>query len=127
MFVYVKSSSGRRKVSKKLAAAKKEHDNHIRGILKRYSHLDKDRAFLLDTPTSYQREVKLSPTSDVIPGGGGYKRSIDDYKWKKDRQESTVAIQEIEKKKKRVAPPYSKGAEQYISDGADIQTLGRKI
>lgn len=30
-------------------------------------------------------------------------------------------------KSKRLAPAYNKGAVQYVTDGADIETLGRKI
>lgn len=30
-------------------------------------------------------------------------------------------------KSKRLAPAYNKGAVQYVTDGAEIQTLGRKI
>jgi hypothetical protein len=58
----------------------------------------------------------------------GFKKSIDDYKWKKDKEESFQTIEEIERKKKRIAPAYSKGAMQYITDDAEnIKTLGRKI
>lgn len=38
-----------------------------------------------------------------------------------------VAQKEIEKKKKRTAPAYSKGAYQYITDETDISEIGRKL
>lgn len=66
-------------------------------------------------------------TSDLIPGAGGYKKSVDDYKWRRDVEESAATIAEIERKKSRVAPLYSKGATQYITDGADPKTIGRKV
>ena len=44
-----------------------------------------------------------------------------------DREETAETIKEIERKKTRVAPAYNKGATQYITDGADPTTLGRKI
>lgn len=38
-----------------------------------------------------------------------------------------LAQKEIERKKKRLAPAYSKGAYQYITDGMDPTELGRKL
>jgi hypothetical protein len=38
-----------------------------------------------------------------------------------------AAAEEIERKKKRTAPLYNKGGYQYISDGEDPTTLGRKV
>ena len=66
----------------------------------------------------------------IVPNaiGNGFKgRSVDDYKWRKDVTETSATIAEIEKKKSRVAPLYSKGATQYITDGADPKTIGRKV
>lgn len=37
-----------------------------------------------------------------------------------------AAQEEIERKKKRIAPAYNKGAYQYITDGTDPSDLGRK-
>jgi len=37
-----------------------------------------------------------------------------------------LAQEELERKKTRVAPAYSKGAYQYISDETDLSDLGRK-
>ncbi len=60
--------------------------------------------------------------------GNGFKKSIDDYKWKKDRKETTETISEIESKKMRIAPAYNKGALQYITDDREnIKTLGKKV
>jgi len=126
MFIYVKNTSGRRKVSKKILEANRAHNEYIRDIIYKHGSVSKvDKTFNLDTPI-YYRETNLPPVSNSIPGGG-YKKSIDDYKWKRGKEESTQAIVEIEKKKRRIAPAYNKGANQYISDGADIKTLGRKI
>ena len=71
--------------------------------------------------------TRAAPLSNNIHLVGGFKRSILDYRWKKDAQETSQTIAEIEKKAKRIAPAYSKGSDQYITDGADITTIGRKI
>jgi hypothetical protein len=42
-------------------------------------------------------------------------------------KESPEVREQIIAKSKRLAPIYSKGAVQYISDGEDLTTLGRKI
>lgn len=66
-------------------------------------------------------------TSDAIPGAGGYKRSVEDYKWRKDSRESATTVAEIERKKSRLAPAYNKGAVQYITDETDPRFIGRKL
>lgn len=38
-----------------------------------------------------------------------------------------IASEEIEKKKKRIAPHFSKGPYQYLTDDTDPTTVGRKI
>jgi hypothetical protein len=62
------------------------------------------------------------------------KTQIDDSRWKdpyKDDDELNIreqkAQQEVDRKRKRIAPAYSKGNYQYITDLKDISTLGRKI
>ena len=42
-------------------------------------------------------------------------------------KESPEVREAIIAKSKRLAPAYNKGAVQYVTDGADIETLGRKI
>ena len=68
---------------------------------------------------------ETSPTSNTM--GSGYKRSIDDYKWRRGAQEKANTVAEIEAKKTRVAPAFNKGGLQYITDDADPKSLGRKI
>ena len=54
-------------------------------------------------------------------------KTVDDWKWKKDRQETAETIKEIERKKERTAPLFNKGGYQYITDAEDPKTIGRKI
>jgi hypothetical protein len=42
-------------------------------------------------------------------------------------KESPEVRDAIIAKSKRLAPAYNKGAVQYVTDGADIETLGRKM
>lgn len=42
-------------------------------------------------------------------------------------EREALAQQETERKKKRIAPLYSKGPYQYLTDEADPTTLGRKV
>lgn len=66
-----------------------------------------------------------APTSDTI--GSGYKRTIDDYKWRRGTPEKESTIKEIEAKKGRIAPAYNKGAYQYVTENAEPSSLGRKV
>jgi len=70
---------------------------------------------------------RAAPLSNNLYVSGGYKRSVTDYRWRKDSEEKLNTIREIERKAKRVAPAYNKGAIQYITDETDPTTLGRKI
>jgi len=61
------------------------------------------------------------------------KRSVFDSAWRRDYEDDPVmaereamALQKAEEKKKRIAPAYSKGAYQYISEGTDLKDIGRK-
>ncbi len=81
---------------------------------------------------SYKVAIPSYKVERTIPSGNGFgncfKRDIlNEHKWKRDRQESSETIKEIEAKAKRVAPAFNKGATQYITDEADPKTLGRKV
>lgn len=117
--VYTKTSSGRKKPSKKVLRLREERKTFFSTILK--DRPRKER--MLNIP---ERPVSnLPPLSNSV--GNGFKRSVDDYKWKRDREETIATIKEIERKKTKVAPIYSKGAFQYLTDGTDPATIGRKI
>lgn len=55
--------------------------------------------------------------------GNGFRSSILDQA----HRESDRIKQEIFKKASRVGPLYSKGSLQYITDGMDLSTLGKKV
>ena len=73
-------------------------------------------------------DIELRPTAAVSNTmGSGFKRSIDDYKWRRDTRENANTVAEIEAKKGRIAPAFNKGPIMYVTDGADPKSLGRKI
>jgi len=80
---------------------------------------------LLSAP--FYRTGNTFPTSDTITRVMGKRDLLTEHKWKTDSQESKETIQEINKKRSRIAPAYSKGSYQYITDAADAKTLGRKV
>jgi hypothetical protein len=117
--VYIKTSSDRKKPSAKTLRLREERKEYFKSVLKGSV---KERPINLPEPLP-KRE--LAPLSNSV--GNGFKRSVEDYKWKRDREESVATIKEIERKKTRVAPAYNKGAIQYLTDGTDPATIGRKI
>ena len=117
--VYTKNSSGRKKPSAKTLRMREERKAYFAAVLKGSA---KERP--LNLPEPLERK-SLAPLSNSV--GNGFKRSVEDYKWKRDREESAATIAEIERKKKKVAPAYNKGAVQYLTDGTDPATIGRKI
>ena len=117
--VYTKTSSGRKKPSAKTLRLRDERKAYFASVLKDSA---KERPINLPEPMIKRN---LAPLSNSV--GNGFKRSVDDYKWKRDREESAATTKAIEEKKKRLAPIYSKGPVQYLTDGADVQTLGKKV
>jgi hypothetical protein len=91
-------------------------------------YVRRDRAPGKAVAEKWQNDRKVAPLTDAIPGGIAAKRDkLNDHKWRRGSEESTQTIKEIQNKAARTAPAYSKGAYQYITDGADTKTLGRKI
>ena len=118
--IYTNTRSPKRKPSIRQLRSKEEHTKYLASL--GYTpgmHIDRTA----ELPTYEYRRV----TSDSIPGGGGFKKSVEDYKWKKDVTETSATIKEIERKKSRLAPAYSKGAVQYITDGAEPKYIGKKV
>ena len=112
----------KQKLSAKAKRHKSQHDEWV-----------KDRLASIPRPEMHTElrvgpvfeKKELAPLSNSM--GNGFKRSVDDYKWKKGREELPSTIKEIEKKKTRLAPVANKTGYQYITDGADVETLGKKV
>ena len=128
MLIYGNIRSKRKKSSVKTIRANAEHSEWLKsvGYYGKRKNGTVDRSYNLDVACYAVRTGNTVAPSNAI--GNGFKgRSVDDYKWRKDMSESTATIAEIERKKTRVAPAYNKGATQYITDGADPKTLGKKV
>lgn len=126
MLIYTNQSSGRKRKSqsKRLAAAREEHKKFLASV---GYHGEPRRKYHSTMPDlKVDNGPNVAPLSDAIPSNG-FKRSVDDWRWKRDREESAATIAEIERKKTRVAPAFNKGAVQYITDETDPTYLGRKI
>jgi hypothetical protein len=128
MIIYTNQRSKKKKqsVSQKLLAAQAAHRKFLSSMgvspVKRGAKLRGSSSNWSDLTV----KSNVAPLSNTIPGSGA-KNSIDDYKWKKDHQESPEAIAEAEKKKTRIAPAYNKGPLMYITEDADTKSLGRKV
>lgn len=117
--IYTHNRSTRKKPSKKALRLREERKAYFKTVLKGST---KERP--INLPAQLEKK-NLPPLSNSV--GNGFKRSVEDYKWKKDRSESTETAKAIEEKKKRLAPIANKTGYQYITDGADVETLGRKV
>ncbi len=128
MIIYTNQRSKKKKqsVSQKLLAAQAAHRKFLASMgvsaVKRGTKLRGSSSNWSDLTV----KSNVAPLSNTIPGSGA-KKSLDDYKWKKDQQESPEAIAEAEKKKTRIAPAYNKGPLMYITEDADTKSLGRKV
>jgi hypothetical protein len=127
MLIYTKTSSGKKKKSKsqKLLQANLEHQKFLASVGYTGKRKNVNRSYNMPN-LKVEHGSNVGTLSNSIPSSG-FRRSIDDYKWRRGAEESPGTIKEIERKKTRIAPAYNKGAVQYISDGTDPTTLGRKI
>jgi hypothetical protein len=116
------------KTKKTLSEARLKHNKFLEsmGIPLKINRKLIDRSYTMEG--SYLANYVRSPDvcSNTIVSGG-YKRTVDDYKWRRDRGETSETIKAIEHKKTRIAPLYNKGSTQYITDAEDPQTLGKKV
>ena len=102
--------------------AQKRHEEFLRSI----GYLGKRRP-VVDMPNLKVENENVAELSNDIPGAGGYKRTVDDYKWRRHISEKPSTIAEIERKKKQVAPLWNKGATMYVTETTDPKTLGKKV
>jgi hypothetical protein len=121
MIMYTSSSSKRKKPSAKSIRLREERKQMFASVLK-----GRKAKFINNMSDLTVENTNVAPLSNAIPANG-YKRSVDDWKWKRDRVESAETVKEIERKKTRIAPLWNKGATMFISDQTDPASLGRKI
>lgn len=114
----------RKKTNKKKCKTEtqRKHEEFLRSI----GYIEK-RQPIAEIPNLKVENDNVAELSNDIPGGGGYKRAVDDYKWRRNLSEKPGTIAEIERKKRQVAPLWNKGATMYISEDTDPTTLGKKV
>lgn len=118
--IYTNTRSQKRKPSIKQLRSREEHMKYL-------ASMGYTPGMKIERTAELPKYEYRRVTSDSIPGGGGFKKSVEDYKWKKDREESASTIKEIEHKKSRLAPAFNKGAVQYVTDGTDPRYIGKKV
>lgn len=125
MLIYTHQTSKKKKNnSKKYLEAKRNHERFLLSLgvpVKRRA-----KKYVTDFPDLSVPSRCTAKLSNQIPGNG-FKRTVDDYKWRSGANEKPEAIKEAEAKKKRIAPAYNKGPVMYITDEADKISLGRKV
>ena len=121
MLIYTHSRSKRRKPSAKALRLRDERKDFFAAILKGR------KGSRNDTMPDLSCGSNVAPLSNNLYADGGFKRSVDDWKWKRDREESVETVKEIERKKTQVAPAYNKGPVMFISEQTDPTSLGRKV
>lgn len=106
--------------AERLERAKREHEKalHRLGVRPR----KKTAASPVPFPNLYVGRV---PTEDKIPGCVPRKRSVMEAVLR--GSETGAAAAGILDKAKRIAPLFNKGGHQFITEGADPTTIGRKI
>jgi hypothetical protein len=116
------------KAKKSLSEARLKHNKFLEsmGIPLKIKRKSIDRSYTFEGSSHFTYSRPPDVCSNTIVSGG-FKKSVDDYKWRRDRGETSETIKEIEHKKTRVAPLYNKGSTQYITDAEDPQTLGKKV
>jgi hypothetical protein len=127
MMIYIRQSSKRKKPSnsKKAQAAREEHKKFLESHGYFGKKFIKTRDWTMPTLTYDKTHDSL--LSNNLHESGGFKKSVDDYKWKRNRVESSETTKEIDRKRARVAPGWNKGTLIFITDDTDPTTLGRKI
>lgn len=127
MFVYVKQSSPKKKrksVPKKLAQDRRDHAVFIKSMVT--NKVIRDTQFAYNFP-DLSVEHNVSATSDNLYTTGGFKRTIDDYKWRRGMSETKETVRELERKKLQIAPAYNKGPLMYINSREEAKSIGRKV
>jgi hypothetical protein len=106
--------------TKRLEEARQKHREWLRSKGLDNIKLPKDRGDYV--PDLWKPDPDYPPLSDKIPVGGGLKRDI----MTRLKDEPEAVQQEILRKARRTAPAYNKGGYQYITEDAELNSLGNK-
>jgi len=126
--IYYNTTNLRKRKASSPTRASEESARKTAALLARVGYVPRQHVAKKAVADQWQNDRQVAPMTDTIPGGIAAKRDkLNDHKWKRGLEETKETIKEIQNKAARTAPAYSKGAYQYITDGADTKTLGRKI
>ena len=110
-------------MNKRLEKARAEHNKWLeaRGLMRKQIEMRRDDAVRIVRMPNYK-------VDENAPLGNGFARSGFVITPMANRFNEKPSVRaEIERKAMRIAPAYSKGPMQFVSDGADIETLGKKV
>lgn len=114
------NGKGKRKLNAKQRRALEEHNKYLLSKGLHTSQIKKSSAHKqLPVETNPIRRPVIR-TSDQV--GNGFVKNI----FEATRGEDPAVIREIQHKAKRVAPIWSKGSLQYITDATSLEDVGRK-
>jgi len=110
-------------MNKRLLKAKEEHERWLfaRGLTdQQLAQKKKASKIPRETIIRFKDDRGLPPTSDKV--GNGFKTTM----MSKIHLEPKGVQEEIIRKAKCLAPPYSKGAYQYVTPNSNPEDLGKK-
>ena len=111
---------------------KQQREALARKIEKRIATLTHSKFPDHKSPDVFVPKPRWRPDDKVIPSKGNGVEPVRTVKAKPKYEDPELiqreqeALKEIERKKKRTAPAYSKGGYMYITDGTDPRDIGKK-
>jgi hypothetical protein len=107
--------------TKRLEEARRKHREWLRSKGLDNIKITKDRGDYV--PDLWKPDPNYPPLGNKIPVGGGVKNDI----MTRLKDEPEAVQQEILRKARRTAPAYNKGGYQYITEDAELNSLGNKV
>ena len=105
--------------TKRLEEARKKHQAWLE--LQGLDKIKVKEDFGFEIP-KWELDPKMPPLGNKIPVNGGVKNDI----MTRLKDEPEAVQQEILRKARRTAPAYNKGGYQYITEDAELNSLGNK-
>ncbi len=121
-------------MAKSAARAERDYQQIVAAAVQKAKQRRKSSVASNQFRAEYAQTLKTGSATLSGVVGNGFKKDVTDSKWKRpyrDNEElerrEELAQQKVAEKAKRVAPAFNKGGYQFISDGEDLTTLGRKV